>query len=46
MKVTDNRDYGTISLREEPNHWSKETRNWKHVDRVYLNTKCTSDKAA
>lgn len=29
-----------------PNRWSKQIRNWKYVDRVYLNTKRTNKKAA
>jgi len=31
---------------ENPNRWSKKTRNWEHVDIVYLNKKSNSKKMA
>jgi transposase InsO family protein len=31
---------------QNPNRWSKQVRNWKHVEEVYLNTKSTNKKVA
>lgn len=31
---------------KNPNRWSKQVRNWRYINEVYLNKKCTSKQAA
>lgn len=35
-----------MARQKNPVRWSKQTRNWNHIDEVYLNTKRTNSKAA